>query len=249
MNPISFTLLEQDIYLRGIDDPDKVAACRYLEPLSDRPVCIVGHALVDLGVDKAVIREHEGQTFPRLRIKFDKAPKDLRLTFARMAQVRQDTYAPWGQAVSVLEIKPSRPSKQVRERIPAEHRSRENFMAAALMLANASWRITEDNWIQGFLWDHVLDNPRACAIGHVSFVATGGFKYQALLGGYTSLDVENTQFAMAVEMANIEAGAKYAYGIDVLNDGLDTKMQDVKDALLRAAWRCVRLAHNYKEKN
>ncbi len=86
--------------LRRLADlfPDETAGCRYVGD-DDRPLCIAGRALANLGVPLAVLRAHEVSSLPLLLDKLRIKATPSESAWARWAQHSQDMGRDWHQSV------------------------------------------------------------------------------------------------------------------------------------------------------
>lgn len=82
--------------------PDRVAKCRYLYQQNNKPMCIVGEALVALGVDLVWLRQHNchniGELYGSLSRTFNKDER-RDLAWLHDVQVAQDHHNRWARAV------------------------------------------------------------------------------------------------------------------------------------------------------
>lgn len=108
---IKASAVRERVIQLGDEDPSAVRKCRYIKD-DGSGCCIVGAALVDLGINPApFLADEDLNEFSDVRELFDYHGKDLGLVndlsgeqFGRLrwAQRLQDEGATWGDAVSIL---------------------------------------------------------------------------------------------------------------------------------------------------
>jgi hypothetical protein len=80
------------------DNPDQTAACKYLDE-DGNGVCIVGKALVNLGVPPAELEYYEGVSVRAIADEMFPEMPSLVVEWAHSAQFAQDEGNTWGNAV------------------------------------------------------------------------------------------------------------------------------------------------------
>lgn len=101
--------MEKAVKVKGPDyvyEKHSDGECNYLEYDGERPVapsCLVGHALVYLGIPKSEIAKWEGSNVNGLNLLLDEygVPYAVRLAL-QAAQKEQDSGATWGDALTAF---------------------------------------------------------------------------------------------------------------------------------------------------